>query len=361
VRLTGTSGGAPERGAHTSAFTLRAWTGSHGLARPDGQGVVEVPALTPGDEAALRRGTLPPATAAGRALGWAARHLAGLKVGLALGAGAEKGYAHVGVLRTLERAGIPIDYIGGTSVGACIAAGYAAGFTPEEAPQHLEMVSRALFRPTLPMTSLLSSSRLRGALRQIFGERRIEDVPMPLGIVAADMRSRQEVVFRQGPIWRALLASSAIPGIYPPQRIGAHLLVDGAVLNPLPGGVVSEMGADVVLGVRLESPAGGTRVDAEPEEGFPAGSAPRPPSIVEVIMRSIEMMHGKIAADAAVPATLLIEPSFPETDRPGMRRFAQACAYIERGEAAAEAALPRIAAALPWLRHGSERKSPWQP
>jgi hypothetical protein len=78
-------------------------------------------------------------------------------------------------------------------------------------------------------------------------------------------------------------------------------------------------------------------------------------------MRSIEMMHGKIAADAAVPATLLIEPSFPETDRPGMRRFAQACAYIERGEAAAEAALPRIAAALPWLRHGSERKSPWQP
>src|SRR5262249_26833208 len=105
----------PPRGAGCDPLiTLRAWERSDRPPIPDADGVLAVPPLEPRDEAALREGLLPADTSAGKALGWAARHVAGLKIGLALGAGSEKGYGHVGVLRALEAAGIPFDCLAGT-------------------------------------------------------------------------------------------------------------------------------------------------------------------------------------------------------------------------------------------------------
>jgi NTE family protein len=154
------------------------------------------------------------------------------------------------------------------------------------------------------------------------------------------------VVFRQGLLWSAVIASMAIPGVFPAQRIGEHTLVDGGVFHPVPTNVVADMGADLVVGVRL-SQATESRVEATAVE--PMGKSP---SIFYTIMRSIEMMQARISATTASAATILIAPidTDVELEPVGLRRWTAARQYIPLGEAAAEEALPRLAAALPWMR-----------
>jgi NTE family protein len=138
----------------------------------------------------------------------------------------------------------------------------------------------------------------------------------------------------------------AIPGIYPAQRIGTYALVDGGILNPVPSNVAAELGADTVIAVKL---AGRPAPESRPAEQ-PAGPA-RTPGVIPAILRSIEMMQSKIVTDTAAAATLVIEPDFPQGGRGwGLRHFTDGRRYVAVGEAAAEAALPRIAAALPWLQ-----------
>jgi NTE family protein len=349
VRLLGPHASRPEHTGDRPRFTLRAWADGAGLARPDAEGVLHVPALSPEDEAGLRRGVLPSATSAGRALGWAARDLAGLKVGLALGSGI-RGFAHLGVLRVLERAGVRPDYICGTSMGAIMGTACAAGFTLDEIERLIDRHVEGLIRPTVPVFSFLSNSRLRDLFRRLGGELLIEEMRIPLAVVAADILSRREIVFRRGLAWRALMASTAIPGIFPPHRMGPYVLVDGAVLNPVPCRVAAEMGAGVVIGVRLDDPLssrGEPMGGPETEDSRPTSHQPR---ILQVILRSIEMMESQISAEAAATATLLIQPCFEDTVRPGVRNFVEGRPHLAVGEAAAEAALPRLASLLPWLR-----------
>lgn len=348
------AGAAPS--AAREVCTVSAWVEESGPPRPDAAGVLRIPPPNAADEQALRRGLLPVATAFGKALGWAARDLSGLKVGLALGAGTEKGYAHVGVLRALERAGLPVDYLAGTSVGAGVAAAYASGYRPDAITGLLDQMSAAMFRPALPIVSLLSNANLRFQLRRLVGSTLIENLPVPLAIVAADMLTRQEVVFRRGPLTPALLASMAVPGIYPALRIGGHTLIDGGVLDPVPSSVVSHMGADVVIGVKLARAPGAMVWDATAAE--PAG---RPPSILQVLTRSIELTQGKIHAETAAKreqpgaedgsgALILIAPELEEIGAWGLRHFREGRRYVEPAEAAAEEALrTTIAAALPWI------------
>jgi NTE family protein len=136
----------------------------------------------------------------------------------------------------------------------------------------------------------------------------------------------------------------ALPGIYPPQCIGPYTLVDGGVLNPVPSNVAAEMGADTVIAVRLMARSGLKTDYPESQE-----SSGRPPTMLHTITRSLEMLQSKIAADTAAAATILIEVNFEDTVRVGLRRWTQARRYIELGEAAFEAALPRIVAAVPWV------------
>jgi NTE family protein len=341
VHLAGTSG-ATEPGA---GIVVRGWSADNGRLGLR-EGAVRIPRLDTAAEEALRRGSLPATGAGGAALGWVARDICGLKVGLALGGGSAKGFAHLGVLRTLLDAGMPIDYLAGTSIGSAVAAMYALELDHEQSLAMLDRVGQKAFRPRPSTRSILSMWSLGRGVKASCGDARIEDLHVPLAITAADLATGEEVVFRKGLLWPAVLASMAIPGVFPAQKIGDHMLVDGGVFHPVPTGVVADMGADLVVGVRL-SQATETRVEATsvmPSRGSP--------SIFYTIVRSVEMMQARISATTASAATILIAPidADREVARVGLRRWKAAHQYIPLGAAAAEEALPRLAAALPWMR-----------
>ncbi len=336
----------------TPGHTIRGWADPRRNPRPDKEGILRVPALTAADEQAMRDGLLPSGTPAGNVAGWAARDLTGLKVGLALGAGSLKGYAHLGVLQALGEAGIAVDYVAGTSIGSAVAALIATGHTLDQAARVMDELGSAAFRLTVPTTSLLSSSGLRGGIQRVAGNTRIEDLRLPVAFIAADIVTRQEVVFRRGLVWPAVLASMSIPGIYPPLRMGRYMLVDGGLLNPVPSNIAADMGADTVIAVKLAgrpTPAGPV-LESRAGDG-PGAASGRPLSVIAAISRSIETMQGKIVTDTANAATILIEPAFENLAGGwGLRNFKDGRRFIAAGRAAAEAALPRISAALPWVR-----------
>ena len=272
-----------------------------------------------------------------------ARDVAGLRVGLALGAGSLRGWAHLGVLRRLERLGVPADALAGTSIGAAVAALAAIGRTADESIALLDKGGRMAFRPTFPLFSLLSGRALRRFVRTIGGDTRIEELDVPLGIVAADLLSRREIVFRRGPIWQAVVASMAIPGIYPALRVGEWLLVDGGVVDPVPSAVCGELGADVVISVRLGATPKEPVMDAEA-----VAVERRPPAALGVLLEAIEIMQSRVAGATTSKTSLVLTPDLPAEG--GVRNFSAGRQYIDEGERAVEDALPRLQSALPWLR-----------
>ena len=330
----------------SSAYAVRAWCEGNGRAGLDRAGVVHVPELDSSDMESIRGGTLPLRSASGRSIGWIARDIAGLKVGVALGAGSLRGFAHFGVLRLLERAGIPIDYLAGTSTGAAAAGLYALGHSPDEAAEIFSECAATLFRPTLPIKGLLSNRAVKKFLRGQSGDLRIEDMEMPLAIVAADVNTHRKVVFTRGLLWQAVLASISIPGVYPALEVGPYTVVDGGVLDPVPTKVAVEMGAGAVIGVKLVHKSTETDMEAEALE-----ETGRPLNAVTSIIRSIEIMQSRLAPEMTDAATVLITPNLPDLPSGRLKTFAEGKRYIEDGEAASEASLGRIAAALPWLRN----------
>jgi NTE family protein len=341
VELVGRAGAprVPER-----RLAVRAWVDGPVRRGPDAAGTVSIPPLSHADHAELARGVLPASTPAGVALGWVARDLAGLKVGLALGAGSYRGYAHVGVLRGLKRIRLEPDYLAGTSIGAAVAGLYAMGYDAEESAGFLDTLDSVFFRPTLSRRSLLSNIALAAKIREICRETRIEDLPLPLAVVAADLGTGREIVFRRGLLWLAVLGSSSIPGIHPAVGIGPYTTVDGGIVNPVPSSAATAMGADKVVAVRLGRPQPAGDDNAEAQEGVGRG-----PSAIETILRSVDLMQATIRGQRS-PATIVIAPECEEVPAIGLRRFSLGRRYVEAGEAAVEAAVPRIAAALPWMR-----------
>jgi NTE family protein len=326
-------------------LTIRGWTRGEESARADkDRRLVRVPTLVAEDERALSTGLLTSDTPAGRAIGWAARDLSGLKVGLALGAGSIRGYAHVGVLEVLRDAGLEFDYVAGTSVGAAVAGLFVLKDDLTWVAQTLDDFSPNLIRLSVPYRSLLSDRGMRNYLRSIGGDTQIEDLPVPLAMVAADVITQRELVLRSGLLWQATMASIAIPGVYPAQKIGPYVVVDGGVLNPLPVNVAADMGARTVIAVKLGSVAPHPEYDLRVE-----AASGRPPSALSVLMRSIEMMQRGIATEPTDATTITLTPKCDPAGV-GLRNMREGRRFIEDGAAAAEAALPRIAAALPWLR-----------
>jgi NTE family protein len=342
IELTYTGSNGFLKGVNTR---LTAWAPTDAPLRPDRDGIVPIPRLRDEDIEGLRAGLLAPTTPAGRAIGWAARDFAKLKVGLALGAGSLRGYAHFGVLRALEQNGITMDYLAGTSVGASVAGLYAYGYSPMESADILDRCGETLFRPTIPHKGFLSSRALRRFLHEQVGDAKIEDLPLPLAIVAADVLTGQEVIFRRGLLYLATLASISIPGVYPAQSIDGHLLVDGGILNPVPTSATASMGADIVIAVRLSS-----NLPAPETEAVARDTSGPTPSALAVLLRSVDTMQGRIVSDPADATTITVTPSLDDLPGAKLRNFKLGRRYIEAGEAAAEAALPRIHAALPWLR-----------
>src|SRR3989344_985388 len=178
-----------------------------------------------------------------------------LKLGLALGAGGAKGFIHIGVLKVLHKHNIPISYLAGTSMGAVIAAAYAAGKTPEELEDLLKHTNwQEMIDFTIPKTGLLKGKRISRKLDELVLHKRFKQTVIPLSIIAYDLSDKKKVIFNRGDIAQAVRASVSIPGIFNPMMIKKKKYVDGAVADPNPFEDVKEMGADVVLLVDTSNP-----------------------------------------------------------------------------------------------------------
>jgi NTE family protein len=182
------------------------------------------------------------------------------KVGLVLGSGGSRGIVHIPILESLRDLGIPIDLIAGSSIGAVVAGIYAVG-TLEKLRLDLNSmkidVFLKLFDPALSRSGLFAGRKAMVFLNQyIPRQTRIEDLPIPLGIVATDYDSGHPVVFRNGNLLEAIRASVSIPGVFMPARFGGALLVDGGVADPLPIDVAEDMGADLTIAVSLHPAIG---------------------------------------------------------------------------------------------------------
>ncbi len=167
-----------------------------------------------------------------------ARFLTGQAVGVVLGGGGARGFAHLGILRALEHSNIPVDIIGGNSMGALIGAQYAKGLGLEEIRDQTMAFALGGERPTLPVISLLSGRRLERDLRKMFGEQDIEQLWNPYFAAACNLSRACTTVQESGPLWRAVLASNSPVGLLPPVLRNGDLLVDGAILDNVPVGAM---------------------------------------------------------------------------------------------------------------------------
>ena len=186
-----------------------------------------------------------------------ARRLVGRVVGLALSSGGARGLAHVGVLQVLEREGIPIDVLTGTSIGSLIGGLYAAGRSIDEITQFaLQFQDRLKFRSGLldlnlpPRTGLIRGRRFRDYLEQLFEGVTFEELRIPFYVIAADLLTGEEVVFEEGSIADAVRASTSIIGILSPHQYNGRYLVDGGAVNPLPSGTLADKGANIIIASR---------------------------------------------------------------------------------------------------------------
>jgi NTE family protein len=286
-------------------------------------------------------GVVPPAgsTTSLRPLLKLARFLAGKQVGIALGAGAAKGFAHLGVMRAFDDLALDVDAIAGCSIGSAIAAGWAAGYRHAELQSIVLQVANRAVRPTLPLHSFLSNRGIRDELEKVGRGRRFEDLDIPLAICATDIYRRCEVTFTTGLVWPRILASMAIPGIYPALKGPDSYLVDGGVLNPVPSRQCRELGAGVVIAARLT----GERTSPRQELDFLPGR----PLATETIMRCLEIMHNRLSELSRSDADVTIEIKL---EKGGIRDFDRASDIADAGYAATMAAKDDILAALPWLR-----------
>lgn len=250
-------------------------------------------------------------------------------VGLALGAGAARGFAHLGVLEVLTREGIPIDLVAGTSAGAVAGGIFAAGGDlawTERLMSNLDW--EHLVRLAVPRMGFVRADQLLQLVRLLTKGKTFAQLDIPFAAVAVDIERGEEVVLRDGSLPEAILASASLPGIFVPHRIGDRLLVDGGVLNRVPIDVARRMGAGVVLAVDVGTEETVTRVK----------------NVLDIMSQSFEIMQREIARyKAAEPADVLIRP---ELGQLAGYRLDAAPSIIEAGRVAAEAALPAIRQAI---------------
>ncbi len=263
-----------------------------------------------------------------------ARLLTGTAVGLVLSGGGARGFAHLGVIRALRERGVPIDMIGGTSIGAIMGAAAAHGW-PDE--QMLDVFRRTFVDSnplgdyTLPLVSLVAGRRVTSRLRREFGDVAIEDLPLPFYCVSTNLTSGNAAVHRSGELWRWLRASVAIPGVLPPVMHHGEVFVDGATINNLPVDVMREAGRGVVIGVDVGADRAFTTdiddTDAPPFwkliSSFRARDHKRP-NIFQVLWRS-GMVNSAAATLARRHQTdLLLQPPLEDVDLLAWRAFDRA-------------------------------------
>ncbi|WP_458414004.1 patatin-like phospholipase family protein [Schinkia sp. CFF1] len=215
------------------------------------------------------------------------------RIGLALGSGGARGFAHLGVLKALNKAGIPIEFIAGSSMGALVGGLYGAGHDLERLQRLATAFRRKYYLDfTVPKMGFISGQKVKEFIRMFTLGKTIEQLSPTLWIVATDIKTGEKVIFKEGPLAEAIRASISIPGIFVPEKMNGRLLVDGGVVDRVPISVVKEMGADLVIAVDVSH----VKVDAEIS------------SIFDVILQSIDIMQDELARLKQFDADVLIKP-----------------------------------------------------
>lgn len=253
------------------------------------------------------------------------------RIGLALGGGAARGFAHVGVVQVLEEAGIKPDVVTGTSAGSLVAALYASGRNGAQLQRVAETMDEAAFTDwTLPLFNrgMLRGSALARYVHQQVGGRKIEDLPLPLGILATDLQNGQGVLFERGDIATAVRASSAVPGLFEPVRITGREYVDGGLVAPVPVRQARQMGAELVIAVDISQ----------------APDANVPGDMFQILLQTFAIMGRSInALELRGPDLVVVRPAL--TGMAGTD-FAARTRAIQAGRAAMQQALPQLRLAI---------------
>ncbi len=251
------------------------------------------------------------------------RFLSGRAIGMVLSGGGAFGVAHVGVFRAMAEAGLPVDIIGGTSVGSAMGGAFALGVPAEEIGPRVEKIfvkSGAMRRVTIPKFAFLDHKVLDAALREHFYDDPIEDLWTPYYAVAADLSSMEKTVIRRGPLWEAIRASSAIPGVLPPffSRDG-RMLVDGGCIDNMPFRTMHGLksGPNVIVNVQkatnklvhvdYEKLPGRAELLRKTVVPFGKKTGPRVPGVISTVMRSLLVGQSDMLADLD-PTDLMIRP-----------------------------------------------------
>jgi NTE family protein len=269
------------------------------------------------------------------------------KVGLALSGGGVRGLAHIGVLKVLDEAGIPIYAVAGTSAGGLIGALYAAGVSPQQMTEEaLRMASPrrllSFVNRTLPLRGILSAQKVTEYLENFLDDLTFDQLRIPLAVVAVDLNSGQKVVLNEGRVVDAVRATTALPGLFSPVQRGEQLLVDGGLLDNLPAGVVRRMGAERVVAVDISTDE--TSLVSLTEELKRRPFVPDSlAEMADVLWRSLAVMMRDVNRRSLEEARpdLLIRPAIPAgvTVLTGLTRAAE---VIAAGEEATRAALSQL-------------------
>jgi NTE family protein len=259
------------------------------------------------------------------------------KVGLALGGGYARGLAHIGVLEVLEREGIPIDIISGTSIGALIGALYARGkdasLIRKQANQLDWIGVTSLVDLTLSKSGFIGGKRITNLLRRFIGDAQFKDLEIPLSCVATDIISGEEVVINEGPVLEAVRASISIPVIFKVARTRGRYLVDGGLVNQVPVDIAKKMGADFIIAVDI------TPTKAERTEYLLQNGGAKEPTILQVMAQTIYISTYQTAREISAAADAVIHPHLAHI---GPGEFYRASECILEGELAAVDNLPHI-------------------
>jgi NTE family protein len=252
------------------------------------------------------------------------------KIGLALGGGAARGFAHVGVIQVLEENGIRPALVTGTSAGSLVAALYASGKTGAQLQRVAESMEEAAIADwTLPLfgRGMFRGEALARYVSQQVGAKRIEDLALPLGIVATDLNSGNEVLFQRGDTATAVRASSAVPGVFQPVKISGREYVDGGLVSPVPVSAAHKMGADFVIAVDISNP---------PEGSLTGGT-------LEILMQTFAIMGKSINRFELAQADIVVRPALPGF---ASSDFSTRKRVIEAGRQAMLKLIPEVKAAL---------------
>ena len=281
-----------------------------------------------------------------------------IRIGLALGSGVARGWAHLGVLKAIDRLGLVPDVVAGSSIGSVVGGFYLSGQADALEKWARGLTTLKMLRYLqLPLSGgMISGSRLFGEAERFLGDLTIEDLKIPFVAVATDLWTGHEIWLREGKVVDAMRASLSLPGVFKPMRIRGHWLVDGALVNPVPVSVCRALGAQMIIAVNLNADIMGKAhegVVALDKNGEPANDPTASvrhfgngaPSTFNVMVTSLNIIQDRIARSrlAGEPPDVTIKPKVGHI---GLLEFDRADELIRAGEQAAERAMPEIQDAI---------------